>query len=102
MAVQGKEVSVYSLHRTWGLDALRTRILRKQQSFPAGLSIEMGNESNWLFHYITSRRLPEGIWTKPESSPDHVFHADNFTETGLWAWLFEERKPKLAFTRITK
>jgi hypothetical protein len=102
MAVQGKEVSVYSLHRTWGLDALRTRILRKQQSFPAGLSIDMGNESSWLFHYITSKRLPEGIWTKPESSPDHALHADNFTETGLWAWLFEERKPKLAFTRITK
>lgn len=102
MTVQGKEVAVYSLHRTWGLDSLRTRILRRQQSFPEGMTLDVGNDSNPFYHYVTSKRLPEGIWTKPENDPDHLMHADNFSEAALWAWLFEERKPKLAFAQIRR
>lgn len=100
--VQGKTVAIYSLHRTWGLDSLKTRVLRRQQSFPEGMTLEIGDEMNPFYHYTTAKRLPEGIWTKPENDPDHYFHADNFTEAALWAWLFEARKPKLAFARIKR
>lgn len=98
--VQGKDVVVYSLHRTWGLDAIRTRIYRKQQSFPAGMMIDKTDFYNPLYHYLTSERRSDETWSKPESAPDHFMHADNFTEAALWADLFEERRPGLIISNV--
>lgn len=95
--VQGEKVPVYALHRSFGLDSVRTRIYRGQQGFPSGLVYDPGNDYNLLYHYLTSDRRMDGQWVEVPGSPDHLFHADNFAEMAVLAAGYVE-EPNFAFS----
>jgi hypothetical protein len=97
--IQGATVPVYAIHRTFGLDAVRNRIYRDLQHFPAGLTCDPTDEYSLLYHYVTSDRKPEGIWEEADNAPDHWFHADNFCSAAVLA-SFQEITTQMTFTSV--
>jgi hypothetical protein len=91
--VQGIEVPVYSLHRTFGLDSVRDRFGKKLYGLPTGLTYIPGDEDNLIFHLLTSDRTVEGRWIEPPGLPDHWHHAMAFAEVAALA-SYHEPKPK--------
>lgn len=99
--VQGEQVPVFALHRSFGLDAVRNRLYRGLQHFPADLFCTEGDPGNLLYHYRTSKRLDDGQWDQPYD-PDHWFHADNFAEVAVLAHLNEPEPKRLVFGGIKR
>jgi hypothetical protein len=82
--VQGMTYPLWSVHRTFGLDAVRNRLYGDRQFFTDELSYNPGDDQNLFYHYLTSDRKSTGIWTtESENAPDHWFHADNFCEMAV-------------------
>ena len=98
--VQGKMVSVFSLHRTFGLDAVRNRIYRGLQYFPLDTEYIPGDENSLFSHYLVSDRNSNSRWTAPDGASDHFFHADNFAEMAAYSYHREPRPAKLSFMSI--
>jgi hypothetical protein len=94
--VQGEKVPVYALHRSFGLDSVRTRIYRGQQGLPSGSTYDPGDDLNLIYHYLTSDRRMDGQWVQVPGAPDHLFHADNFAEMAVLAAGYVE-EPNFAF-----
>ncbi len=106
---QEKDVVVYLIDRTFGLDSVRDRIFRSLQSFPADTSYNSGDKGNFLYHYTTSdrihrqssRNVDDIQWVKPSGLPDHYFHADSFGEVLCLASLYEPGiRREMAFDAI--
>jgi hypothetical protein len=82
--VQGKTYPLWSVHRTFGLDAVRNRLYADRQFFVDELAYNPGDDQNLFYHYLTSDRKSNGLWTtESENAPDHWFHADNFCEMAV-------------------
>jgi Phage terminase large subunit (GpA) len=88
--VSGEHVPVFAIHRTFGLDAVRNRFYRGLCGLPGGLAYRAGDPENEIYHYLSSSRLNSGSWDKPDSAPDHWFHADNFGEMAVYSAGFYE------------
>jgi hypothetical protein len=85
--VQGTPTKCFALHRSFGLDAVKSRIYRNLQSFPVTASYVAGDQNSLLYHYLSSERTRDGLWKEIGGAPDHWFHADNFTEVAVLAYL---------------
>lgn len=100
--IQGVEVPVFSLHRTFGLDSVRDRIYRKQQHFPKGITFDPNDSDNLLYHYLTSDRRADGTWVEVPGSPDHLFHCDNFCSAAVLVSLYEPKPTPLVFGSLER
>lgn len=100
--VQGEEIPVYSIHRTFGLDQVRNRIYRKLYSLPIGTVYNSGDNGNLIYHFVTSDRLPDGRWVEPSGMPDHYLHADNFSQMAVLAADAEPEVAGFYFTGIDR
>jgi len=100
--VQGTKVSVYSLHRTFGLDAVRNRIYRGLQHFLPGTNYVAGDDKNLFLHYLTSERNSNGRWVEPPGAADHYLHADNFAEMAALCSHSEGRDGGLQFFSLPR
>jgi hypothetical protein len=100
--VQGDEIGMYALHRTFGLDASRNRIYRRLHHLPEGITYNPRDEKNFVHHFMTSERSTDGLWSEPEGAPDHYFHADNFSEMVCLIHFFEPNPHPFAFTSIDR
>lgn len=99
--IQNVEVPMFALHRTFGLDSVRNRIYRGLQHFPAGIEYDPDDDGNLLYHYLTSDRRNDGVWTKMPGVPDHLLHADNFASAAVLVNLFEN-PATLMFARMER
>jgi hypothetical protein len=99
--VQGVTYPVYSIDRTFGLDAVRNRIYRKLFRLQSGEDYRPGDNANFIYHFLTSDRKTDGKWTEPSGVPDHYFHAANFAEMVV---LIADSEPTsgFAFTSIER
>jgi hypothetical protein len=97
-----KEVNVpiYIIDRTYFLDAVRDRLYRGLQKFPATINYDPKDNNNIFHHYLTSDRLPNGTWVEPQNSPDHMLHCDSFIEALVKASLYEPGVSNFAFGRL--
>jgi hypothetical protein len=95
--IQGTEVPVYALHRTFGMDAVRDRFNRKNYGLPAGMMYVPGDDDNLIFHLLTSDRTVEGHWIEPPGLPDHWHHAMAFAEVAVLASYYAPRPKRLIF-----
>ena len=100
--VQGDEIAMYALHRTFGLDASRNRIYKRLHHLPPGLNYNPRDDKNFIHHFMTSERSTDGLWSEPEGAPDHYFHADNFSEMAMMVYFFEPKPYSFAFTSIKR
>ena len=98
--VQGVAVTIYSLHRTFGLDAVRNRIYRGLQYFPLETEYIAGDDNCLFSHYLVSERTLNGRWTAPDSAQDHWFHADNFAEMAAYCQNIEPQS-KVSFSSFS-
>lgn len=99
--VQGDKVSVYALHHTFGLDAVRDRIYRKLAHYPKGLTYTPG-DGGFISHYLVSDRLPDNRWVQLPGTRDDYFHSDNFSEMAALVHHYEPRPKKVMFTTIRR
>lgn len=81
--VQGEDVPVWALHRTFGLDAVRDRAIANRLSLPDGTIYNPADSGNFILHLLTSDRTPNGQWVEAPGQPDHYFHALNFAEMAV-------------------
>jgi hypothetical protein len=100
--VQGEQIPVYSIHRTFGLDQVRNRIYHKLYSLPIGTVYNSGDNGNYIYHFITSDRQPNGKWTEPKGVPDHYLHADNFSQMAMLVADAEPTTAGFNFTSINR
>ena len=100
--VQGDEIAMYALHRTFGLDSSRNRIYKRLHHLPAGLNYNPRDDKNFIHHFMTSERSTDGLWSEPQGAPDHYFHADNFSEMAMMVYFFEPKPFPFAFTSIQR
>lgn len=99
--IQGQEVQYFALHRTFGMDCVRDRILQGTAKLPEGMSY--GTESdNLVYHLSTSERDSQTAkWDKP-TLPDHGHHCWSFAESALYAYRFEDAYQPPAFISMDR
>ena len=85
---QKQKYTVYAIHRTWGLDAVRDRVNRMYLHLPANLIYNPKDPENLLYHFLTSERTANGKWTEANGEPDHLFHSFSFAESAAHIFLF--------------
>ena len=90
--VQGDEVPVWAIDRTYALDAVRDRLGRGLLSLPDGLVYNPNDNENLMLHLITSDRQSNGQWVESPGQPDHYFHALCFAEMAVLCSAHEPRK----------
>ena len=95
------EFTIYLIDRTFGLDSVRDRIYRGLFHLPEDLNYNAKDKGNFLYHFITSDRQPNGRWIEAPGAPDHYFHAANFAEMCVLVSLFEPGgKGKFVFSSM--
>lgn len=94
--IQKQKVRLYSLDRTWGLDAVRNRVNRGLLYLPKGLAYDPKDPGNLLYHFLTSERQ-FGKWTEADGEPDHLMHAHNFAEAAVHTNLFTKKGGGMSF-----
>jgi Phage terminase large subunit (GpA) len=93
--IQGVQTPIYRLHRTAGLDAVRSRIYRDKHRFQPDWQYDPKDSEGIFYQFLTSERLPNGRWHCDDNMPDHYLHAANFAEMCVLADLLEPREPGL-------
>lgn len=93
--IQGVQTPIYRLHRTAGLDAVRSRIYRDKHRFQPEWQYDPKDTDSIFYQFLTSERLPNGRWHCDDNMPDHYLHAANFAEMCVLADLLEPRLPPL-------
>lgn len=101
ITVQGKQVRVFSVDRTFGLDAVKNRIYRRLQCMPP-MEYRAGDDNNPLYHYLTQTRTPQRTWEKPDGLPDHWAHADNFCEMAVYVAGYANLGREFAFGSLSR
>lgn len=81
--IQGQAVPVWSVDRTYGLDAVRDRFLRELIALPDGMIYNPSDQGNFILHLLSSDRTTNGRWVESPGQPDHYFHALNFAEMAV-------------------
>jgi len=88
-AHESKLIPIFSIDRTFWLDAVRDRIYARSVHYPADLKYNPKDKNNLIYQYLTSDRLvSERRWVD-NGQPDHYFHADNFGEAALFLSMFD-------------
>ena len=93
-------IPIYAIDRTYGLDAVRNRIYRQLLHLPPGTIYNPKDKSNFVYHLVTSDRLPEGKWVEPPGAPDHYHHCLNFLEMAVLCSLYEPGMKKSGHVSI--
>lgn len=93
--IQGVQTPIYRLHRTAGLDAVRSRIYRDKHRFQPEWQYDPKDSNGIFYQFLTSERLPNGRWHCDDNLPDHYLHATNFAEMCVLADLLEPKLPGL-------
>lgn len=101
ITVQAKQVRVFSIDRTFGLDAVKNRIYRRLQCIPP-MEYRAGDDNNPLYHYLTQTRTPQRKWEKPDGLPDHWAHADNFCEMAVYVAGYANLGREFAFGSLSR
>jgi Na+-transporting NADH:ubiquinone oxidoreductase subunit NqrF len=91
------QVPVYLIDRTFGLDSVRDRIYKGLFHLPPHLTYNAKENGNFLYHFVTSDRQPDGRWIEAPGAPDHYFHATNFAEMCVLVSLFEPGVRRFTF-----
>lgn len=102
--VSGVEISEYAIDRTFGLDAVRSRVNGKNLSLPSHWRWDPSDRDSYLYQMVTSERMQSGheaIWREPPAEPDHAHHADNFAEMAVLAFDLEPRPRSFSFGSIS-
>jgi len=94
---QKQKIYVYSLDRTFGLDAVRTRVYQNRYTFPVGTVYDAKDKDNLFAHILSSDRQ-EGQWIQTPGLPDHLFHALNFQEMVALTHFYEPAFQRLQYT----
>ena len=94
--IQGIETPIYRLHRTAGLDAVRSRIYLNRHRFQPEWEYDPEDRDGIFYQFLTSERLPNGRWHCEDGVPDHYLHAANFAEICVLADLLEPRDTPLS------
>lgn len=102
MDVQKTVVPAFSIDRTAWLDSVRNSIYQGRHHFPEGLVYEAGEDSNLLYHYLTSDRRSDGTWLKVPGAPDHFMHADNFAHACVLISLYEPKPGGFVFSSFKR
>lgn len=93
-------VPIYLIDRTFGLDAVRDRIYRQLLHLPSGTTYNPEDKANFIYHLVTSDRLPDGKWVEPPGAPDHYHHALSFLEMAVLCNLYEPGMQRAAYGGI--
>lgn len=90
--VQGDEVPVWAIDRTYALDAVRDRLSRGLLSLPDGQTYNPNDPENLILHLISSDRQSDGRWVESPGQPDHYFHALCFAEMAVLCSAHEPKR----------
>jgi hypothetical protein len=100
--IQDEKVPMFAMHRTFGLDAVRDRIYRKQFHLPEGINYDPTDEDNLLVHLLASDRTTNGLWKQTPGIPDHFHHALSFAELCVLASFYEPKPRKFSFGKLDR